>query len=260
MSGLILYVIVGDFFAYVGGEGLGGPHHVLPGSFQLPMGSGDVSALAWSYVGHIVCSTVAGGGVAAGWHKVATLAWGDSYPSAWNALVGTYRKGRWVVVHLSNGEAYAGILDTAKENVGKKGRDILLREPARFENRSGEFVATRSQYKFLPADLIQSVDVLSAASDERLTSPGETVFVPAVPQGENNASCEPQSNSPARSTSQAKGNSQAQDSGHAGTLSRPGRPGGVMREVNQVEDSHLKNNHFEGFRLEGIRLEDIDLN
>lgn len=173
--GLILYVIVGDLLSYIGIEAFTEPLHVMPSSFQ--GSSGDVSLLAWAYVGHVLFSTIVGAVVAGGWHKTAKMLDGHSYPSAWDALVETHKEKRWVVVNLTNGTSYAGIIDTANTDVHRNNRDLLLREPARHDPERGAFFATRFQYKFLPADLIRSIDVLSKPTeDTRITQIGEKVF------------------------------------------------------------------------------------
>lgn len=175
--GLILYVLVGDFLASVGIRAFTRPFHVMPSSFQESLGSGDVSVLAWAYVGHILFSTIAGGIVAGGWHKLAQMLDGQSYPSAWNALIETNTKNRWVVVNGTDGRSYAGIIDTADTDVQRENRGLLLREPARHDPERGGFVATRFQYKFLPAELIRSIDVLAKPTeDERATQAGQKVF------------------------------------------------------------------------------------
>lgn len=71
-----------------------------------------------------------------------------TWPSAWDAMVREYVRGRWVMVELKNGPA------------------------------SQVFIADTTQFLFLPADAVASVAALTDIErDRRITKPGTPLAV-----------------------------------------------------------------------------------
>lgn len=188
ICGLILFILTGDFLAYIGIGVVMEPLHVMPGRLADGMSGKQTSKVALAYLGHVFFSTVAGGVIAVGWHAIAARISQHSYPSAWESLTSTHSRNRWVVVSLKTGDAYAGMIETADNNVHRENRDMLLREPAQLNPNIGAFVATRHQYLFLPAELIQSVSVVHNPKhdDPRVTEVGEPILSGGYPHPSNN--------------------------------------------------------------------------
>lgn len=83
---------------------------------------------------------------------------------------------------LTNGESYAGYIETADTEVRKEERDVILKEPALYDEDREGYVATQNQYLFLTSALIESVAVVYDADDgseTRLSEPGSLILAPA---------------------------------------------------------------------------------
>lgn len=86
-------------------------------------------------------------------------------------------KDHWVTVGFSNGEVYAGYIETAESSVAAAERDLVLREPALYDQRLMRYRSLPYQSLFLLASTIASVAVIfDAAKDKRITRIGESPF------------------------------------------------------------------------------------
>jgi hypothetical protein len=86
-------------------------------------------------------------------------------------------KGHWVVIGLQNGESYSGYVDVADTSVGAQERDIILHEPAKFDDEKIEYRALKHQSLFIPGALVASVAVVhDPMLDKRIVPVGELVF------------------------------------------------------------------------------------
>jgi len=79
---------------------------------------------------------------------------------------------------LNNGDVYAGYVDKADVSVAATERDLILREPALYDQRLTRYRALGYQSLFLLGSTIASAAVVTdAAADQRITTIGESLFV-----------------------------------------------------------------------------------
>ncbi len=89
-----------------------------------------------------------------------------------------YVPGHWVAVGLETGEAYVGILAYSETSVEQKERDIILSEPALYEEDSKDYRSLPYSCIFLPAALIWSVAVIeNPGTDGRIVPVNESPFI-----------------------------------------------------------------------------------
>lgn len=97
-----------------------------------------------------------------------------TWPSAWDAMVREYVRGRWIIVELKNGQFFVAKLQTADASVTAAERDLVLEEPCRFDPVGRKFIPDTTQYLFLPAQSVASVAALTDIElDKRVTKPFE---------------------------------------------------------------------------------------
>jgi hypothetical protein len=90
-----------------------------------------------------------------------------------------------VTVGLTNGEVYAGYVDKADVSVTASERDIILREPALYDETEKTYRATPYQTMFLLGSTIASIAAVSdSRGDERITSAGEDLFSEETSNGD----------------------------------------------------------------------------
>ena len=105
--------------------------------------------------------------------------------SAWDHFINSCAKSRWVTVGLANGQVYAGYIDKADVSVAANDRDIILREPALYDERGNKYLATPYQTMFLLGSTIASIAAVSdPRGDERITMAGEDLFAREIRGGE----------------------------------------------------------------------------
>ena len=93
-------------------------------------------------------------------------------------------KGHWVTVGLNNGDVYAGYIDKADVSVAATERDIILQEPALYDQQLKRYRTLQYQSLFLLGSAIASVAVVTdTAADKRITEIGESLFVEEVNDG-----------------------------------------------------------------------------
>ena len=78
---------------------------------------------------------------------------------------------------LNNGEVYAGFIEAADSSVAAAERDVVLREPAQYDQRLMCYRSLEYQSLFLLASTITSVAVIfDATTDKRTTRVGVSPF------------------------------------------------------------------------------------
>jgi hypothetical protein len=179
VSGLIVYVLA----AYV--TGLPMPRYVLPQTYQAPVTDHTLAVMALTYLGHAACSSCTAVLMAKAWSALASQNQQTAFPSAWDDFLRDKVGAHWVVVALTNGQAYAGMLETADEGVPRDERDMLLREPALYEDDANDYRSLEYQYLFISANLVDSVAVMyDAEADERVTPVNTYLTRPSPPDDE----------------------------------------------------------------------------
>lgn len=99
------------------------------------------------------------------------------YADGWDEYVRRFVANHWVIVRLLDGSSFAGILSRADITVPPENRDIILSEPAIFDEEKGNYVSVEHQHLFLPGASIASVAVVhDPARDTRISPVGTSLF------------------------------------------------------------------------------------
>lgn len=106
------------------------------------------------------------------------------YPAVWDEFLRSYAPKHWVVITLTNSDVYAGFIKSADKSVALSERDIVLAEPAQYDEEKKTYIALRYQYLFLPATMVSLIAVVyrSDTDSGRVTEVGKPIFE----EGENN--------------------------------------------------------------------------
>jgi hypothetical protein len=152
------------------------PTYVFP-SLIFAITPKTLPAIAVAYGGHCFCSTFSGAMAAGLVVLLARLSKSSPFPCGWDHFVRRYVPGHWVAVGLETGEAYVGILSYSETSVEQKERDIILSEPALYDENSEDYRSLPYSSIYLPAALIWSVAVIeNPGTDERIVPVGESPF------------------------------------------------------------------------------------
>lgn len=127
-------------------------------------------------LGHFAGSSAAGVLAGVGVRAIARMISASAYYSAWDHFVRHCAKDHWVVLTLQNGESYSGFIETADISVASSDRDVILREPALYDQEKNEYRASKYQSLFLPGPLLSSVATVYEPTDKRIIPIGDTVF------------------------------------------------------------------------------------
>lgn len=179
VGGLLLYILADDFVSWTGLLNFPDPLYVMPAQIGEALTRDTLTEMARAYIGHVVCASIIGAGSGYGWKKLAHATGRTPYPSSWDDLINTYSDEHWVIVTLTDDTTYAGIIETADTGVAAKERDILLREPAVYDQDEDAYVAEHHQHLFLPSALIASVAVVydeELDEEDRLTDVGQQIL------------------------------------------------------------------------------------
>ena len=162
------------------------PLHVIPSSYQSHgLEASTVGGLLLPFAGHTLCSGVIGAVAALLDRWVAKISRASPHPCAWDDYVGTRLAGRWVVVTLNSGDVYAGYVALADVGVRAEERDIILTEPAKFDEESRRYLVTAYRDLFVRAELVQSIATVALPSDSHIGRPiGQSLFQPDDKQRE----------------------------------------------------------------------------
>jgi hypothetical protein len=175
--GLMLYIAATGLFA------LPFPPYLLPSSIKhltQPLIYSSTIAL----FGHFIGATVAGASSALLMRGLGYVASRSAYGSAWEHFIRDSIDDHWVVIGLQNGDAYAGYIRVVDSKLNSPDRDVLLLEPALFDEQERCYRATEYQALFLAGATVSSIaTVHNPRTDARLTQPGEDIF--AAPENNN---------------------------------------------------------------------------
>jgi hypothetical protein len=168
--GLLLYVLLARALDWPPAS------HVIPAAYQT-IGADRLHLLLVPYLGH-VAGGAAVGVVAAGMDRLsAKITRSTHHANSWNRFANKCVEGRWVVVTLTSGDVYAGIVRVADVGVPIAERDLILGEPALYDPGKGNYYVTPFSEVFLPAPLIQSIGALERDGDKRIGPPlGQPLF------------------------------------------------------------------------------------
>jgi len=177
---LVAFSVLGLALYSVVGLGLGAPSPTyltiqnLEGALQSSQGT---FALFFALLGHAVGSGIAGFAAGQGYRILASKFGFVPDFNIWDFFVRKCVPQRWILVSLSNGEAYAGRLETAEISVQSEERDLILDEPAKYSEETGGYIVLPYQHLYLPGSLVSSVTTLAdPIEDDRLTTIGEILF------------------------------------------------------------------------------------
>ena len=169
LAGITLYISVAAILS------LQQPIYLFPSTYQPQAVSPDSLHLFFlPYAGHIIGATLVGLLVASLQKAFSSRV--SPYSSAWDEFVRDCVPRHWVIVSLSNGATYAGMIESSDASVIQTERDIILNEPALYDAETGEYIVTAYQHIFFPASLVSCVGTVSASEDERITKPNDRLF------------------------------------------------------------------------------------
>ena len=99
------------------------------------------------------------------------------YADSWDEYVRRFVAGHWVIVRLLDGSSFAGILSRADTTVPPENRDIILTEPAIFNEESGNYRSVEHQHLFIPGASLATVAVVyDPEKDTRIAPVGTVLF------------------------------------------------------------------------------------
>jgi hypothetical protein len=170
LSGLSAYAIVASFVRAPL------PAYVSPHAMEV-LRPEQIGSLAIAFLGHVAGAAICGVGAGYAMRVLARLTSLSVYFSAWNQFVNSCSKGHWVTVGLTNGQVYAGYIDKADVSVAASERDIILREPALYDEIERAYQTTSYQTMFLLGSTIASIAaIMDTPDDVRITSTGKYLF------------------------------------------------------------------------------------
>lgn len=177
---LLGFSVVGLALYSVGGSLVGAPPptYLSPDrvveAFEQPA---QIRPLFIALLGHFVGSGVAGLGGAVLARGIVRWTSLTLFTSAWDHFVYQWVPKHWVVVRLDSGETYGGMLALADTSVREEERDLVLEEPAEFDEEKSEYISMNYQHLFLPGRLISSVAAVHDPDiDTRVTIIGKPIF------------------------------------------------------------------------------------
>jgi len=129
------------------------------------------------YFGHWIASTIIGLISAVISQLVAKKKPSFVYQSCWDIFIHNRINQNLIIVALKNGEYYAGILSCTETSVSCNERDIIIEQPAKYNEFKKNYISVGYSYLFLPSSIISSIAVVyDPDKDERLSAVGESLF------------------------------------------------------------------------------------
>jgi small nuclear ribonucleoprotein (snRNP)-like protein len=170
--GLAIYTVVASWLAAPL------PGYLTPDQLAAALSdSRSTPPLFLSFLGHFLGSAITGLTVGFSIRSLRRAATMTPFYSAWDHFIYVCVARHWVLVSLKNGEAYAGILELADTSVALGERDLILEEPAIYDEEKEVYIALGQQYLFIPGDTISGMAaVYDPSIDTRETTVGEAVF------------------------------------------------------------------------------------
>jgi hypothetical protein len=152
--------------------------HVLPSSYASSrMTASSFPALFVPFLGHCLTSASVGA-AAAGIMRLTSKTLGLTVgPCSWDEFATKQIKDRWVVLTLKSGDAYAGQLLVVDTSVAGTDRDLVLRDPAKWNPETNSYCRLHYRDLFVPAALLESIaTVYDPDKDRDATPPGQPLF------------------------------------------------------------------------------------
>lgn len=175
VAGLVGYGALSGIFSF-----LPHPIHVLPGTFSVEnLVPAGFPILSVGYIGHGALSAVAGLVLGIGLRAIRSyFPLSISQEDTWDKFVKTYAASRWVVVRLDSGDTYAGMLQQADVARGPDFRDIVLEEPAVFDEQTKSYIATSYKFIYIRGDQLLFISALTKNDeiDDRVTEIDRPIF------------------------------------------------------------------------------------
>ena len=171
IGGLILYIVIGGVIhtplpIYISPSTF--TNFVIERNILL-----DISlALSGHFLGSIVISLAVAGIVL----FINRVNRASDYSDTWDKFARKYVEKHWVIVRISDGKTYAGILEQADTFVDQNERDIILKEPAIYLQDEDNYLSLPYQYLFLPGSIVSSIGVVADTEDRRITRIGTYLF------------------------------------------------------------------------------------
>jgi hypothetical protein len=169
--GLVVYSLFGL-------AGAPDPAYVFPILFNTPPATPliqlvpSMQPIAFGYFGHCVSGAAVGAGAA-----LIVRRFSSGYPCAWDIFVRECTPEHMVAVTLENKDTYVGFVRACDVTVEKGERDLVLTEPAVYDESTKNYMALPYQHLFVRADLIYCVAVIHDPSiDTRRFAVGKSPF------------------------------------------------------------------------------------
>lgn len=170
--GLALYAAAAAEF------GWHAPAYIVPVSYAPSVFTVDVlGPFSVAYLGHLAGAAIVGAGAAFARRGLSRVVTSSGNRDAWDHFVNLCVPGHWIIVRLKSGAAYAGMLDHADVSVEPEYRDIILAEPAEWDEAQNCYVSSTHQVLFLRGvDIVSIVTIFEPSRDNRVVAAGTTLF------------------------------------------------------------------------------------
>jgi small nuclear ribonucleoprotein (snRNP)-like protein len=164
IAGLLLF----SLFGLIGAPE---PTYIFPNLFSA-INPATLPIVAVAYLCHCAAGAVVGAAAA-----FAVRLRPSGYPCAWDVFVRKCASNHMVAVTLDNKETYVGVVRACDVTVEKGERDLVLAEPAVYDETTKNYVALPYQDIFVRADLVYCVAAIHDPSiDKRMIPVGESPF------------------------------------------------------------------------------------
>lgn len=181
LAGFVFYVLFTTF------TGLPSPIYVFPDTFTaINFTISTLPLIAKSLLGHFIVSLLISAIVIFFSRIITKVTRFSNFPSAWDNFINFDVSKHWVIVKTKDGDAYAGILDFVDSSVTQGERDIILKEPAKYDKSVENYKVLEYQFLFLPSSLICSIGVVAdSVNDNRVSKIGTNLFPTKVENEDN---------------------------------------------------------------------------
>ncbi len=153
------------------------PIYILPNTFTLEgFKLSILPSISISLITHTIFSLVSSFLIALVIRWFSGLVRSSVYPSAWDEFIRVNAKKHWVIVSLNNGDAYAGYISDANCSVPSVERDIVLNEPAKYDETEGNYFSLAYQNLYLSSESIISIATIFQEGDSRLSPIAHFLF------------------------------------------------------------------------------------
>ncbi len=134
------------------------PIYLLPSTFTTSeLMNLQIETIVISLLFHFLCSSIIGLSFALLIKFYNEHSKKTTYPDTWDIFCSDYVKNRWAIVGLKDGKSYAGMIDLVDNNVCDNERDLVLEEPALFDENVKNYRVLNYKFLFLPGRMINSI-------------------------------------------------------------------------------------------------------